>query len=129
MIKSNFIILIIGGIGFFVFLILWMLAIEVSPYFLPVGLGLFYFCLGIFHEKLKPNRIAGFRNRWAMKSEAVWYKVHKRSGRLFEIAGILVILLGVWFPQIIVFLVVVPFVSVTIYATLYSYLEYRNEMK
>jgi uncharacterized membrane protein len=53
--------------------------------------GVLLFAMGVplFMEIVKPNWIYGCRSRKTMSNEELWYKVNRRGGRNFMIAGIL----------------------------------------
>lgn len=45
--------------------------------------------IGRFLGKLKPNRYAGIRIPWTMKSETVWEETHRFAGRIYSISSLL----------------------------------------
>ena len=45
--------------------------------------------IGCFLGKLKPNRYAGIRIPWTMKSEAVWEETHRFAGWIYTVSGLL----------------------------------------
>ena len=107
--------------------ILWNLGIQISPnVILPIGLGLFFFYTGILLEHAKRNWFIGIRTPWTLSSDQVWAKTHRVGGRLFKIAGV-VALLGVLFPGLALFFVLVPILLVAAYTVVYSYFQYRRE--
>ncbi len=65
---------------------------------------------------------------WTLSSDKVWDKTHKIGGKLFKIAGILA-LLGIFFENYAIFIIIVPVIMVSIYTVVYSYFEYQKEMK
>jgi uncharacterized membrane protein len=97
---------------------------ELIRYLAPAFAMLFYYC-GILIEHAKKNWSIGIRNPWTLSSELVWEKTHKLGGRLFKICGILS-LLGIILPQLAIWFILIPILSVTIYTTIYSYIEYRR---
>ncbi|MGC8932793.1 MAG: SdpI family protein [Candidatus Methanodesulfokora sp.] len=121
---------------FFIFLlsihfqvILWNIGIKITPNAtLPIWLGLLFFYCGILCENAKRNWFIGIRTPWTLSSEKVWDKTHKIGGKLFKIAGI-VSSVGVIFQSYALFFMFVPVILVAIYTVVYSYLEYRKEMK
>lgn len=97
---------------------------ELIRYLAPAFAMLFYYC-GILIEHAKKNWSIGIRNPWTLSSELVWEKTHKLGGRLFKICGLLS-LLGIILPQLAIWFILIPILSVTIYTTFYSYIEYRR---
>jgi uncharacterized membrane protein len=61
---------------------------------LAVGLLLFLFSLPLAWRKVPMNRFYGFRTEAAFKSAQTWYDVNAFGGRLFLLAGLLLIALG-----------------------------------
>jgi len=126
--------------GFVVFMITFLFYIYLLTIFwnldirfnmtrlLAPALGiLFYYC-GILINNAKRNWFIGIRTPWTLSSEKVWDKTHKIGGKLFKIAGIIA-LCGVFFQNYVLFLVLVPVISVSIYTIVYSYFEYQREIK
>ncbi|MDD4996111.1 MAG: SdpI family protein [Patescibacteria group bacterium] len=90
----------------------------------PLSL-LFYF-VGWLIEKAKRNWFIGIRTPWTLSSEGVWDKTHKLGGKLFKLAGFIV-LWGIIFKQYAVWFVVLPIISAALYLFVYSYFEYKKE--
>lgn len=59
--------------------------------FLLVG-GMFAF-LGNYMQTVKPNYFIGIRTPWTLENEVVWRKTHKLGGKLFLVAGVLMMVL------------------------------------
>lgn len=121
---------------FFIFLlsvhfqvILWNLGIKISPNVtFPIGFGLLFFYLGILCENAKRNWFIGIRTPWTLSSERVWEKTHKIGGKLFKIAGV-IILIGAFFQNYALFFILAPVILVAVYTIVYSYFEYQKEVK
>ncbi len=110
-------------------MILWNIGIKINPNILfPIGFGPLLFYIGILCEKTKRNWFIGIRTPWTLSSERVWEKTHKVGGKLFKIAGVIA-LLGVFFQDYAVFLILIPAILTAIYTIIYSYLEYQKEIK
>jgi uncharacterized membrane protein len=92
------------------------------------ALGLLFYYLGLLIENAQPNWFVGIRTPWTLSSPTVWYKTHKLGGKLFKAAGVIA-LLGVFAGNLALFFVLIPIVAVSLYLTLYSYLEYTREKK
>lgn len=95
-------------------------------FLIPAFSVLFYYC-GILIQNARRNWFIGIRTPWTLSSDSVWEKTHKLGGKLFKIAG-LIALLGLFFQQCALFLVIVPAISNAIYLVLYSYFEYQKEL-
>lgn len=107
--------------------IFWNFGVKFSMnQVLAPAFGILFFYCGILIEKAKRNWFIGIRTPWTMSSEKVWEKTHKIGGRLFKISGIIA-LLGIFFPGLALFFVLIPVIFVVIYTVIYSYFEYRKE--
>jgi uncharacterized membrane protein len=109
--------------------LLWNSGIKISPNrFLPISLGLLFYYIGIMLQNAKPNWFVGIRTPWTLSNERVWEKTHAIGGKLFKAAAVIA-LLGVAFPNLAFWFILVPVIAVTLFAYIYSYLEYRKEGK
>jgi len=109
--------------------ILWSIEIRISiNVFLPIAAGIMFIGAGILVENTKQNWFIGIRTPWTMSSENVWDKTHRMGGKLFKIAGAISIV-GILFQSYAVYFVLVPAILVAVYTVVYSYLEYKKEMK
>ena len=126
--------------GFIVLLLLFLFYLYVLTIFWNLGLKfdigqaiipalaiLFYYC-GILLEKAKRNWFIGIRTPWTLSNDMVWEKTHKIGGKLFKIAGIVAIF-GIFFQRYVLFFILAPVILVAAYTIIYSYIEYRKEMK
>lgn len=95
---------------------------------LAPAFGLIIYYAGVMMENAKQNWFIGIRTPWTLSSEAVWDKTNRLAGKLFKVAGVLA-LLGVVFPEYAVFLILVPVILAAFYPIIYSYQEYKQEMK
>jgi uncharacterized membrane protein len=64
----------------------------------PLGVGLLFIILGNYMPKVKKNWFVGIRTPWTLASEEVWNKTHRLGGKIFILAGLLMIL-GIWLPN------------------------------
>jgi len=109
--------------------ILWSIGIEISPNaFLPIAAGLLFVGAGILVENTRRNWFVGIRTPWTLSSDEVWDKTHRMGGNLFKIAGVIAIV-GILFQSYAVYFVLIPALLVAVYTVVYSYLEYRKEVK
>lgn len=95
---------------------------------LAPAFGIVFYYTGILIENAKRNWFIGIRTPWTLSSEKVWDKTHKIGSKLFKISG-LVTVFGTFFQRYAIFFVVIPVILVTIYTIIYSYFEYKEEMK
>ncbi len=112
-------------------ILLWNLGFEFSissAVLIGVGLILIYF--GTVMPKMKPNWFVGIRTPWTLSNSRVWKKTHEFGGKLFIIAGIIVIAASLLIPvqgtEQIVWIVVLSAIIPSFILIIYSYLEWRK---
>lgn len=64
----------------------------------PLGVGILFLIIGNYLPKVKKNWFVGIRTPWTLASEEVWNKTHRVGGKIFMLAG-LVMIFGVWLPE------------------------------
>lgn len=110
-------------------IILWNFGIEIKPDILfPIGFGTLFFYLGILIGRAQRNWFIGIRNPWTLSSDIVWDKTHKLGGKLLKICGIISII-GIKTKVYAIFFILVPIIIILIYLSIYSYIEYKKEIK
>jgi uncharacterized membrane protein len=92
---------------------------------LAPAIAILYVALGVVVGRAERNWFVGIRTPWTLSSETVWRRTHDRAAMLFKIAGVIA-LGGLIFPASLVYLVAVPAAAIALFATVYSYLEYRR---
>ena len=109
--------------------ILWNLGkrFNMGQLLTPAFSILFYYCGGLV-SKAKRNWFIGIRTPWTLSSDSVWDKTHAIGGRLFKLAG-LISILGVIFPDIAFWLVIIPVLLFTVFSVVFSYILYQKETK
>ena len=95
---------------------------------LTPAFGVLFFLCGVLIGKAKRNWSIGIRTPWTLSNEKVWDKTHLIGAKLFKLAG-LVTLLGVFFQHYAILFVLIPVISVSLFTVVYSYFEYRREIK
>ena len=94
---------------------------------IPITVGALFMLLGNYMGKIKPNWFLGIRTPWTLSSEEVWNKTHRFSGRMFLIAGLLMMLTG-FSPIGLKMPIFVTAMTIILLGTIgYSYLAYRQE--
>lgn len=129
--KNSYYLIVIVFLVFMFYLhlltIAWNLGTEFDmTMMLAPGAGAVYYVIGILIPRLKPNRMAGIRTPWTLKSDSVWEKTHRLGGSLFKIAGLLAAT-GIFFKDWAFLIIFLPVLLVTAYVVYYSYHEYKKE--
>lgn len=96
---------------------------------IPILIGLLFIVIGNYMAKIKMNWFIGIRTPWTMSSEEVWNKTHRFGGKMFILAGLLmmaetVLPLSWKLPVFIVMLVILLGGTIG-----YSYFAYLQEKK
>ncbi|MCD6010404.1 MAG: hypothetical protein K0Q79_266 [Flavipsychrobacter sp.] len=95
--------------------------------FLIAG-GMFLF-LGNYMQTVKPNYFIGIRTPWTLENETVWSKTHRLAGRLYFIAGLVIIILSFVVKNALTYIFVPLILSATIVPVVYSYILFRKVKK
>ncbi|MFH2100729.1 MAG: SdpI family protein [Candidatus Micrarchaeota archaeon] len=110
-------------------IILWNMGNEISfNITMPIGIGLLFIYLGFLFDKIKKNWFIGIRTPWTLSSDRVWEKTHKLGAALFKLSG-MIALMGIFVPEYYIWMIIVPIIASSIGLSLYSYFEYRKEVK
>jgi len=96
--------------------------------FMIPALALLFYYSGILISHAEKNWFIGIRTPWTLSSENVWQKTHKLGGKFFKVCGA-VSLIGLFFPDIAIWIVILPVIFTAAYLTYFSYKEYRKEFK
>lgn len=101
---------------------------DLMPALVP-AIAALTFAAGVMMEHAEQNWFIGIRTPWTLSSQTVWKKTHLLGGRLFKIAGV-VMLAGILLPSVwaLVWIMVVLMAAST-YPIVYSYVEYRKEIR
>ena len=83
------------------------------------------FYTGVLLEKSRRNWFIGVRTPWTLSSDVVWDKTNKLGGKLFKVVG-LFILLGIFLPNLLVYVILAPVLLVSLGLVVYSYVEYQK---
>lgn len=92
------------------------------------ALSTLLFYAGILVQKAKRNWFAGIRTPWTLSSESVWNKTHHVGGRLIKISAI-ISLLGIFFPKLAIWFILLPISLSAIFSVVYSYILFKKSKK
>lgn len=110
-------------------LITWNLGVKIPMnMIMPVLLGLLFYVIGDLMFKTKSNWSIGIKTPWTLSSEKVWEKTHVMAGNLFKLSLPLFILSS-FIPNYSFVIVISYILGITIYTIVYSYIEYKKEVK
>ncbi|MBD7966379.1 SdpI family protein [Fictibacillus norfolkensis] len=91
-----------------------------------LGIGLLFIILGNYLPRIKHNYFIGVRTPWTLANEKTWRKTHQLSGKLFVVAGILLVAIS-FLPGIYKFTgMLVVVVATVLISTIASYIFYNQ---
>lgn len=93
--------------------------------FLSPAYAIIFYFAGVLMSFAKMNWFVGIRTPWTMSSPKVWQKTHLIGSKLFKLTA-LTSLLGVFFPSIALYLLIVPAIFTTVFVFVCSYFEYQK---
>ncbi|MBJ2127122.1 SdpI family protein [Flavobacterium sp. IB48] len=100
------------------------------PSFIFVLVGALFVILGNYFKVIQPNYFIGIKTPWTLENQEVWKKTHLFAGKLWFIAGLIIIVGSLIFESSAfskVFLTIV--FGIAIIPIFYSYLKYRSLKK
>jgi len=92
------------------------------------ALGLFFIYAGVMISKARRNWFIGIRTPWTLSSDKVWDETHRLGSKMFIGAGVLS-LLGVFFPDYMLWFFMIPIFGAALVPVVYSYILFRREEK
>lgn len=92
---------------------------------LAFGFAILIWQAGYLIGHAKPNWFVGIRTPWTLESDEVWEDTHKLGETLFKIAGFIA-LLGVFWPTLAIWFLLVPVIIAAFAPIMYSYFRYQE---
>lgn len=92
---------------------------------IAVGTGVVFIAVGWMLGRARRNFFIGIRTPWTLMNDEVWARTHALGARLFIGAGI-ISLFGAVFPDIAIWLIVVPILGAALVTVVYSYVIYQR---
>ena len=91
----------------------------------PAAVGVLFVAIGNHLPRVRSNWWMGIRTPWTLSSERVWQRTHRLGGRVFVLAGLVLVLsaflpLGEW-------VVLAAIATVAVVPLAYSYVVWRRE--
>lgn len=101
-----------------------------NPSFAFVMVGALLMIMGNYFKVIRPNYFIGIRTSWTLESEEVWKSTHVFAGKLWFIAGFLIIAGSLIFEMPVISKVFLALILlIAIIPVLYSYFKYRSLKK
>ncbi|MGB0388465.1 MAG: SdpI family protein [Ardenticatenaceae bacterium] len=91
------------------------------------GVGVLLMLIGNHMPRMRSNWFMGIRTPWTLSSDSVWQKTHRLGGKLFMLAGFLILLAPFFDPSWTFWVMMVAIVLSGIVPIIYSYFLYQQE--
>ena len=91
---------------------------------IPAFAVLLYFA-GVLMGKAQSNWFIGIRTPWTLSDNRVWEQTHRIGGIAFKVCGA-ISLVGLIFPRLAIWFLLIPLLGTAFGLILYSYLYYRS---
>ncbi len=88
--------------------------------------GLMFVIIGNYLPKCKPSYTIGIKISWTLNSEKNWVATHRMAGKLWVIAGILIMLTALLPAKLIVWFVIPILLASVVIPFVYSYNYYKK---
>ena len=112
---------------FFLLFLYWNLGVQFNFTIAIVpAISLLFWITSIILPHTELNFMIGIRTPWTISSETVWKKTHQAGGTWFKISA-LIGLLGIVFPSMAIWFILVPIIATAIGLVVYSYVLYERE--
>jgi len=99
---------------------------EVSVEFIfPLFMGVLFLIIGNYLPKCKQNYTIGIKIPWTLNDEENWNKTHRLAGFIWTV-GSIVIIVGAFFKDAVVYTTFIPIAVMVIVPIIYSYIYYRK---
>lgn len=122
-----FALVLLGYLGYVhALVVLWNVGTQVPVLqALVPAIAVLYYAVGALAENAEQNWFVGFRTPWTLSNEEVWADTHAVAGKLMRAAAVLT-LGGLALPEYALAFLVGPVALVALFATVYSYWDYRR---
>lgn len=122
-----------GLLGFLSLIHLYSLVLAIYPIesnqfsMIILMIGLLFIFIGNLMSKTPRNYFIGIKTPWTLASEEVWFRTHRIGGRMFLLAGVLMIAKSIFLEQEIYQLVltIIAF-ALLLYPILYSFIIFKK---
>ena len=94
-----------------------------------LAIGTLFILMGNFTPKIEKNKTLGVKTKWSLYNEVTWQKTHRLTGFVFVIIGVIIIVSGILFHELVNYIVLsLMLVLLTIIVVIGSYIYYKQEI-
>ncbi|MFN8493250.1 MAG: SdpI family protein [Caldilineaceae bacterium] len=103
----------------------WAINISVV---ITIALGILFIVMGNYMGKIRRNYTFGIRTPWTLASDVVWDKTHRLGGKVFMVAGLLILLSAFFANGLLHFYIMLgALLGAVALVVVYSYWVWRND--
>ena len=100
---------------------------DISKIMMPL-FGLLFIVMGNYMPKIEKNCTLGVKTGWSMYNEVTWQKTHRFAGFISVIVGVLSIVFGLFFKDMVNFIILMGLILIFVVSTtIASYIYYKAE--
>lgn len=100
---------------------------RLSTKLMSLGIGILFILIGNYLAKVKNNYFIGIKTPWTLASDEVWRRTHRLGGWLFFLAGLIIILVGLFVKgEVFVPVFITVILAAAFIPMVYSYIIYRR---
>lgn len=94
-------------------------------FIIPMFMGVLFLIIGNYLPKCKQNYTIGIKIPWTLNDEENWNKTHRLAGFIWTV-GSIVIIVGAFFKDAVVYTTFIPIAVMVIVPMIYSYIYHRK---
>ncbi len=94
-------------------------------FIIPLFMGILFLIIGNYLPKCKQNHTIGIKIPWTLGNEDNWNKTHRLAGFIWTV-GSLVIIVGAFFKDAVVYTTFIPIAVMVVVPIVYSYIYCRK---
>ncbi len=91
------------------------------------GVGILFMVIGNYMPRMRSNWFMGIRTPWTLSSDSVWRKTHRLGGKLFVLAGLIMLFAAFLRPEFTVIAIFLSVLLASLVPIIYSYFLYKQE--
>lgn len=97
------------------------------PKLLIPGVSILVYYLGVVMPRMKQNLVFGVRTPWTLKHDAVWDATHKKAGKLFRGASVIIMLSIFLKTAYAIGVTMAAIILPALYLVWYSYSQHKKQ--
>jgi uncharacterized membrane protein len=102
----------------------WPVSIERV---VPIAVGGLFAFVGSVLPRVRPNWFMGIRTPWTLSSDTVWQKTHRVGGVLFMLAGLCIMLTGLFASRFMLYAILIATGVAGLGSVVYSWYLWKEE--